>query len=148
MTKSEWTEELTEKALRLWDEELSASQIAAKLNEDDGTHFTRNAVVGRLHRLKAPKRGPAKDKPQGKAARHWQPKIVSEPFVPQMVEPTPRRLTLLELTDSTCKFECSGSEVISEFMFCGDPTVDGLPYCRAHCRIAYAPKPSKQKAAA
>ena len=46
-TKLSWTEERVELLKRLWGEGLSASQIAARL----GMGVTRNAVIGKVHRL-------------------------------------------------------------------------------------------------
>ena len=43
-----WTEERVELLKKLWMEGLSASQIAAVL----GDGVTRNAVIGKVHRLK------------------------------------------------------------------------------------------------
>jgi GcrA cell cycle regulator len=45
--KMPWTEERVETLKRLWAEGLSASQIAGKL----GMGVTRNAVIGKVHRL-------------------------------------------------------------------------------------------------
>ena len=43
----QWTDERVEKLKRLWAEGLSASQIAGEL----GNGITRNAVIGKVHRL-------------------------------------------------------------------------------------------------
>ena len=48
-----WTEERVELLKQLWLEGLSASQVAAKL----GDGITRNAVIGKLHRLGLSGRG-------------------------------------------------------------------------------------------
>src|SRR5688572_33463072 len=45
--KQSWTEERVEILKRLWNEGLSASQIAGRL----GYGVTRNAVIGKVHRL-------------------------------------------------------------------------------------------------
>ena len=42
-----WTDERVELLRKLWNEGLSASQVAAEL----GTGVTRNAVIGKIHRL-------------------------------------------------------------------------------------------------
>jgi GcrA cell cycle regulator len=49
-----WTEERVELLKRLWNEGFSASQIAAKLSEG----VTRNAVIGKVHRLNLAGRAP------------------------------------------------------------------------------------------
>ena len=45
-TPMAWTDERVEQLKKLWSEGLSASQIAARLGE-----VTRNAVIGKVHRL-------------------------------------------------------------------------------------------------
>lgn len=47
-----WTDERVEKLKKLWSEGLSASQIAAQL----GGGVSRNAVIGKVHRLNLPGR--------------------------------------------------------------------------------------------
>ena len=47
-----WTDERVEKLKKLWAEGLSASQIAAQLGG-----VSRNAVIGKVHRLKLTGRG-------------------------------------------------------------------------------------------
>ncbi|MBX3583617.1 MAG: GcrA family cell cycle regulator [Rhizobiaceae bacterium] len=47
-----WTDERVELLRKLWSEGLSASQIAAQLGS-----VTRNAVIGKVHRLKLSSRG-------------------------------------------------------------------------------------------
>ena len=64
---SKWTDELIEQLLKLWEEGLSASDIANAL----GQGFSRNAVIGKVHRLRAAGKAPARrdtDKRSGKRA--------------------------------------------------------------------------------
>ncbi|HEV7415806.1 MAG TPA: GcrA family cell cycle regulator, partial [Tianweitania sediminis] len=49
-----WTDERVELLKKLWTEGLSASQIAAQLGS-----VSRNAVIGKVHRLKLSSRGRA-----------------------------------------------------------------------------------------
>ncbi len=74
-----WTDERVEALRRLWAEGLSASQIAAQLGG-----VSRNAVIGKVHRLKlsgrggstaqsAQKKKPAPSQPTVKVARTPQP---------------------------------------------------------------------------
>ncbi|MEW9808685.1 GcrA family cell cycle regulator [Mesorhizobium marinum] len=53
-----WTDERVELLRKLWSEGLSASQIAAQLGS-----VTRNAVIGKVHRLKLSSRGRATASP-------------------------------------------------------------------------------------
>lgn len=60
-----WTEERVETLKKLWMEGLSASQIAGEL----GQGVTRNAVIGKVHRLKLSGRAkPASSSPRARPA--------------------------------------------------------------------------------
>lgn len=54
------------------------------------------------------------------------------------VEKTARRLTLMELTERTCKWPI-GDPATDDFYFCGLPAVAGKPYCEAHVSVAFQP---------
>ncbi|WP_029041624.1 GcrA family cell cycle regulator [Cucumibacter marinus] len=69
-----WTDERVELLKKLWMEGLSASQIAAELGEG----VTRNAVIGKVHRLKLSGRA----KPASTASRARKPRASN---------PAPRR---------------------------------------------------------
>jgi len=47
-----WTRETTEQLVALWQTGASGSLIAATINRDHGNAFSRNAVIGKVHRLK------------------------------------------------------------------------------------------------
>lgn len=51
-----WTDERTQSLRLKWKEGLSASQIARDLSEDGGPSLSRNAIIGRAHRLGLPRR--------------------------------------------------------------------------------------------
>ena len=65
-----WTDERVESLKKLWAEGLSASQIAAQLGG-----VSRNAVIGKVHRLKLSSRGRANAAP----ARPKKPATVAAP---------------------------------------------------------------------
>jgi len=54
MTTAQWSDDRVERLKRLWAEGLSASQIAAQLGG-----VSRNAVIGKVHRLNLPGRAKA-----------------------------------------------------------------------------------------
>ncbi|UYN99273.1 MAG: GcrA cell cycle regulator [Devosia sp.] len=70
-----WTDERVELLKKLWAEGLSASQIAAELGEG----VTRNAVIGKVHRLKLSARAkPTNTAPRARpAARPAQRRVAS-----------------------------------------------------------------------
>jgi len=72
-----WTDERVELLKKLWMEGLSASQIAGEL----GDGVTRNAVIGKVHRLKLSARAkPTNTTPRPRpAARPAAPRRVSSP---------------------------------------------------------------------
>ena len=187
-----WTDERVELLKKMWSEGQSASQIAKELG-----NVTRNAVIGKVHRLglsnragavpvkpaekpepqaaarPAPKSpepaaaapepraerpaAPAQTAPQPVAQR---PKIVpaGQPLPPQPsaneispealasvreVEKKARRITLMELTERTCKWPI-GDPATDDFWFCGLAVQPGKPYCEAHVGVAFQPMSSRR----
>ncbi|MEM9641658.1 MAG: GcrA family cell cycle regulator [Pseudomonadota bacterium] len=183
-----WTDERVETLKTMWTEGKSASQIAKELGG-----VTRNAVIGKVHRLglsnraqpakaavetaapkpaEAPKPKPSAAKeaeqPQKSAAEATPLKEVMprpKPIVPagQPLPPQPsqseiteeqranlvalekraRKLTLLQLTERTCKWPI-GDPATEDFWFCGHPTVPGKPYCEIHVSVALQPMSSRR----
>jgi GcrA cell cycle regulator len=153
-----WSDHRVEQLKKLWEAGLSASQIAAELG-----NVTRNAVIGKVHRLGLagrPKlvsfdRPPRERKPR-------MARFVQEPRRPTRValalaeavavEATPtydnvvpisQRLALVDLNEAVCHFPI-GDPASPDFFFCGGKALPSLPYCAHHSRIAYeAPKPRR-----
>lgn len=119
-----WTEDRIEILKQLWDKGLSASQIAKELGEG----VTRNAVIGKAHRLNLKSRpSPVKtDNTKGKTG----------PKKKAVKRQTRKMVTLLDLTDRMCKWPI-GHPGDADFHFCGKPSEAGMPYCAAHCAEAY-----------
>lgn len=59
------------------------------------------------------------------------------------IEKKARRLTLMELTERTCKWPV-GDPATDNFWFCGLPTQAGKPYCEAHVGVAFQPMSSRR----
>ena len=159
-----WTDERVELLKKLWSDGLSASQIAGELGG-----ITRNAVIGKVHRLglsgraKAPSSSvPRQRKPRaassmfraprnmmrGNAALAMQPAYDYEPEPePEPIEniiPIGQRCTLVELTDDKCRWPI-GDPGAADFFFCGGKTNAGVPYCGYHARIAYQPVTDRRR---
>ncbi|MDK3017515.1 GcrA family cell cycle regulator [Pseudodonghicola flavimaris] len=189
-----WTDERVELLKKMWAEGQSASQIAKELGG-----VTRNAVIGKVHRLglsnrttgTTPAKSEAKEKPA--AAK---PEVAAKPKPEPRPEPAPRpapepkpaaearptpparkqiipagqplppqpsaneispealakvsevekkakKLTLMELTERTCKWPV-GDPATDDFWFCGLPTQPGKPYCEAHVGVAFQPMSARR----
>ncbi|MFP5479434.1 MAG: GcrA family cell cycle regulator [Alphaproteobacteria bacterium] len=199
-----WTDERVETLKRMWSEGQSASQIAKELGG-----VTRNAVIGKVHRLglsnrvggkeeeeeaapevaqaspvatarpePAPRAEPAPAAPRAEPPRPaaaaapaaapasnvtplpMRKAIVpaGQPLPPQPslneispealasvreVEKRARKLTLMELTERTCKWPI-GDPATDDFWFCGLPSLPGKPYCEAHVGVAFQPMSARR----
>ena len=154
-----WTDERVELLKKLWTDGLSASQIAAELGG-----VTRNAVIGKVHRLGLSGRGQPTS--SIKRQRRTHPSGIRR--VRQMISvgnlalkadamaeaelqprrnvvvPIPRKLSIFQLTERTCKWPI-GDPGQEEFHFCGHDSLENLPYCEYHAGVAYqAPDPRRR----
>ncbi|HCN31536.1 MAG: GcrA family cell cycle regulator [Candidatus Micropelagos sp.] len=149
-----WTEERVELLKKLWTEGLSASQIARQMGG-----VTRNAVIGKVHRLGLSGRATparvstAKVGTQTARTRQTQPSIAGtklsydkdESLDEMKYDPAPEpilspeeRASVLNLTEHTCKWPI-GDPGNSNFHFCGARSKPGNPYCETHVVQAYQP---------
>jgi GcrA cell cycle regulator len=149
-----WTDERVEILKKLWLDGLSASQIAKQLGG-----VTRNAVIGKVHRLGLSGRA-APSHPSRPAFRAPRPaRPVSAPALrPRVLEPRhhapvprpapfvelPGTATVLTLGRHMCKWPI-GDPSSSDFTFCGRRAIDEGPYCVDHARVAYQPPQGKKK---
>ena len=158
-----WTDDRVELLKKLWADGLSASQIAGELGG-----ITRNAVIGKVHRLglsgraKAPSssvprqrkpRVPSMFRPQrsmmrGSTALAHMPAYDYEPDPePELIEniiPIGQRCSLVELNEEKCHWPI-GDPGQPDFFFCGGKAVIGMPYCGYHSRIAYQPAADRRR---
>ena len=63
-----------------------------------------------------------------------------------VVVPISRRLSLLQLSERTCKWPI-GDPMKDDFHFCGCESADTSPYCSYHAKLAYQPVGERRKAA-
>ncbi|MFW2343178.1 GcrA family cell cycle regulator [Brevundimonas sp.] len=148
-----WTEDRVGALTKLWLEGQSASQIAKAL----GGGVTRNAVIGKVHRLglsgRAAPSQPARTtyrptRPRAAAPAPAQPSAPrrieaaqSRPVPPTRPEPTPEMpgtATVMTLGAHMCKWPI-GDPSSTEFSFCGRRASEGV-YCVEHARVAYQPQ--------
>lgn len=209
-----WTDERVEILKKLWAEGLSASQIAAQLGG-----VTRNAVIGKVHRLKLSGRGkttsasprakkvttatpaattaaPPRSAPAASSASvsataaqtasvasatvssgtttrvqtqsqttmrsttvtknngsaalqvEYEVETVTETVTQaedNVVVPIARRLTLMQLTERTCKWPI-GDPLHDDFHFCGHESGESSPYCSYHAKLAFQPSSERRRA--
>jgi len=130
-----WTDDRIDVLRKLWGSGFSASQIAKELGEG----VTRNAVIGKAHRLGLEKRpSPVKTDKTKKAAK---PKAAPPPKKEKVSSNS--TVTLLDLTDRMCKWP-SGHPGDDDFHFCGKNSQPGMPYCGKHCLEAYQAQPPRR----
>jgi GcrA cell cycle regulator len=160
-----WTDERVDQLKKLWLDGLSASQIAQELGG-----VTRNAVIGKVHRLGLSGRAKtashtsiSRQKRSNGAAFNQKPartiqrqlsngqiKLVSpaERFsastAEEMTPPVPLKLLLTELTERTCKWPI-GDPQAEDFHFCGTASREGAPYCLFHSKLAYQPVTDRRR---
>lgn len=78
--------------------------------------------------------------PLTRAESEIQPEVLASA---REVEKASRRLSLMELTERTCKWPI-GDPATTEFWFCGTPSQAGKPYCEAHVSVAFQPMSNRR----
>jgi len=162
-----WTDERVELLKKLWAEGLSASQIAGRMGG-----VTRNAVIGKVHRLGLSGRATVSRSPRPRSRKTRQPTHPSQvtqfrtsgntalkpdveisPDVDVEPEPQPirevdippgERASILTLNEHTCRWPI-GDPGAEDFYFCGRNPKSGMPYCEHHARIAYQPLQDRRR---
>ncbi len=163
-----WTDDRVELLKKLWAEGLSASQIANRLGG-----VTRNAVIGKVHRLglsgrtttsrakvQRTRRRPAHTPNRGARSQMrshgntalkpaFSPNAEAEyQFAPapimELVIPLNERASILTLDDTKCRWPI-GDPGDEDFHFCGRHSDAGDPYCEHHSSIAYQPAQSRRR---
>jgi len=159
-----WNDERVETLKKLWSEGLSASQIASRIGG-----VTRNAVIGKVHRLGLSGRAPTTSRssvsrPRPRIAAPRRPakqrftqvgsvalrptfQLDAEPYVSTYEEldiPVSERKSLLDLVEASCRWPI-GDPQTQEFHFCNRGKVAGLPYCEFHARRAFQPAQPRRR---
>jgi len=129
-----WTDERVALLKKMWGEGKTAAEIAKELGG-----VTRNAVIGKAHRLKLSNRlSPIQQnnkKPAAKTVEERQPakKAANDLAASDMKI---KGVDLAELKDKMCRWPI-GDPKDDDFRFCGCQSVAGLPYCGEHAKVAY-----------
>ena len=153
-----WTDERIATLKKMWEGGSTASQIAEELGG-----VSRNAVIGKAHRMGLPKRSPATSHRPKQRIQRGKPSLAcvgGKPAVRESlsdVRPRSRydldleasafeaehsivssedRVTLMTLTSKTCKWPI-GDPSDADFHFCSRDADNGRSYCEFHHRLAY-----------
>jgi GcrA cell cycle regulator len=136
-----WTTERIELLKTHFADGLTCREIAERIG------VSRNAVIGKISRLNLTREtaGPARKKAAGDGRKRAGPILrrqilravpVDEAPAPEAPIANGHRCSLFELSDETCRWPLS-TPGAADFCFCGNPPLEGLPYCVGHSRLAY-----------
>ena len=146
-----WTQDKEQKLKELWGKGHTASQIAEILGDT-----TRNAVIGKAHRLKLAARAPSKKSQSVKKdassldnqikeekqiisrKNRFKSLLLDKNFEPE----NPK--TLEELDNNNCRWPI-GHPDEKNFYFCGRKPIEGFAYCKLHVLYAFQPKNPKEE---
>ena len=150
-----WTDERVEELKKLWAEGHSASQIAARMGG-----VTRNAVIGKVHRLGLSGRAaPAKPKAVATESRATSVSTASVSTasssprtpvrgvlrdLPPVEDIGLGKATVSSIGNGQCKWPI-GDPASDDFHFCGQSTTGGKPYCAYHTQLAFQPSQSRRE---
>ena len=138
-----WNDDNVSRLKELWDQGLPTAQIGKLLG------FTKNAVVGKAHRIGLERRpSPIRRtavKPDRKKARSpVMPKLNFENGIEEQKEINSHtrifQPAIKNLISTNAKRGCEwpeGHPDESEFRFCGKERFEDKPYCLDHCAVAY-----------
>jgi len=142
-----WNTEKVNKLKELWGNGNTASQIAQIIGG-----ISRNAVIGKAHRLSLSSKIKAKStlsnqnfqedeksnikQKRGKKNR-FQSLVIEKDFEPE----NPKKLE--ELDDGSCKWPIGHPEE-DAFYFCGRSSLKDFSYCKLHLLYAYQAKGKKE----
>jgi len=141
-----WTDERVALLKKLTADGLSSSRIAAEIGG-----ITRNAVIGKLHRMgiknpqpvsargtRVPRRRlrvPTIRMPKVEAAQAESAAAVSTAAATECDLPPDQSnyaVSLIEAGPACCRWPLNDTRPIENFLFCGAPVVEKQSYCRRH----------------
>ena len=144
-----WNDEKVNKLKELWGKGNTASKIAEIIGG-----ISRNAVIGKAHRLNLSSKIKAKSsslnhnfqnesdeknsstQKRGRKSR-FKSLVIEQDFEPE----NPKKLE--ELDDDSCKWPIGHPEE-EKFYFCGRSSLKDFSYCKLHLLYAYQPKGKKE----
>jgi hypothetical protein len=139
-----WTTEMLAAFAKLYRQrpELSFGKIAAAMSDAFGITLTSNACIGKAHRIGLPMRGrrTAPRKPYTHAKKKEKVKMIKvrvDVPIPHVSERLPdlrlaAGLTIYQTREGDCKWPLGPTLARPPFVYCGEPSLLGRPYCKTH----------------
>jgi GcrA cell cycle regulator len=155
MRVATWTAERIEQLRHCVVTGLTCSEIAAEIG------VSRNAVIGKIHRLGLSPGRPAGAQAQDCPPHARRPRAPTqrrrlqlayaqtavdggEPIMRDAAIDSAHPCSLSDLAERKCRWPL-GDPVKPDFAFCGNEAVQGFTYCIGHARMAYRP-PERRRA--
>lgn len=150
-----WTDKEDTALKSLWHRDVVLSHIAGILNKQFPDKVrTRNSVIGRAHRLglgprttaqQNGKKGNKVKKMNQLAAQAVPEQAPAQPkslkqvvkYVPKQYPRSAKAVSMMELTEKTCRWPIGEVEDKANFHFCGCEPKRGSVYCAEHYKLAY-----------
>jgi len=166
MEPTNWAPEHSDALRKLLARRLSFMEIAAAINKEFKTSYSRNATLGRARRMGLA--GPARpEEPSGGSSwlnrlgerrpaklgpprpRWPMPAAFEGTEVPKLrcVGIEPRHLSLIELEHGDCRYPYGGDEEGEAITFCGHPCRPDSSYCTPHFHLSRGPGTPSELAA-
>jgi len=138
-----WNDETIELLTELWTQGMSASLIADEVSKHTGTRVSRNAIIGKAHRLKLSPHVVSEQRRPLPPHRLPRRMLLIQPHqvVTVVVQPKLRRrrkhnITLFDLRQDSCRWPVSAEG--EPYRFCG-AAAQGI-YCAEHGELAWQKK--------
>ena len=142
-----WTDDKVNKLKDLWGKGQTASQIAEIIGG-----VSRNAVIGKAHRLNLSSKIKARSsgqqfkentKNQNNQIKYKGRRSKFKSLLLDNNFEEAKNLSLEELTENTCKY-MEGNPDEKNSSFCGRKNVEKFSYCPLHLMIVFQPKGKKE----
>ena len=144
-----WTTERERKLKELWRKGHTASQIAEMIGDT-----TRNAVIGKAHRLNLQARAASKKTSakvnvensniQGLKTQKLGRKAKFKALLLDKNFESENPTKLENLTEDHCRWPL-GEKMEPATLFCGRKPMENFPYCQLHLLYAFQPKNAKEE---